>query len=149
VLEEIDERAETLFGAAGMTLPRVTMPAGRAAAAKALFVHGRPPVGFVRVDEVDGLAHVEQLSVLPAQMRRGLGTALLGAACDWAVEQGYPAVTLITYADVAWNGPFYAARGFTETDQITPGLAELRDWERSVGLDEVGRRIVMRRELTG
>jgi len=32
-------------------------------------------------------------------------------------------------------------------DDITPELVELRDWERAVGLDTLGRRVVMRREL--
>ena len=53
----------------------------------------------------------------------------------------------ITFADVAWNAPFYAARGFTVVDDITPGLAALRQKERTVGLDGVGTRVVMRREL--
>ena len=80
-------------------------------------------------------------------MRRGVGSALLEAACTWARAAGYPAITLITFADVPWNAPFYAARGFAETAS-TPEIAELRDWERAVGLDAVGRRIVMRRDLT-
>ncbi len=32
--------------------------------------------------------------------------------------------------------------------ELTPELVEIRDWERDVGLDEIGRRIAMRRELT-
>jgi hypothetical protein len=54
---------------------------------------------------------------------------------------------LCTYAEIPWNGPYYASRGFVETDEVTPGLAELRAWERDVGLDALGRRCVMRREL--
>jgi ribosomal protein S18 acetylase RimI-like enzyme len=148
-LPEIDRRAETLFRVAGIELPDLPFPLDELHEAKAVFVAGRPAVGFVRVDEVDGLAHIEELAVLPGRMREGIGTALLEAACAWAEGHGYPAVTLITFADVDWNAPFYAARGFVPVEQITPGLAELRDWERAVGLDAVGRRIVMRRELGG
>jgi ribosomal protein S18 acetylase RimI-like enzyme len=147
LLAEIDARAETLFTVAGLQLPRIVFPVDKLPDSKAVFVQGRPPVGFVRVEEVDGLAHVEELAVLPSHMRRGIGSALLEAACAWAAGAGYPAITLITYADVAWNGPFYAARGFVEVDALTPELAELRDWERTVGLDAIGRRIVMRRAL--
>jgi GNAT superfamily N-acetyltransferase len=148
LLAEIDSRAETLFTVAGLQLPRVVFPVDKLPNAKAVFVQGRPPVGFIRVEEVDGLAHVEELAVLPSHMRRGIGSALLEAACAWAAGNGYKAITLITYADVPWNGPFYAARGFAEVSAtLTPELAELRDWERTVGLDELGRRIVMRRDL--
>ena len=146
-LEDIDRRAETLFRVSGIDLPAVPFPIDELNEAKAIFVAGRPAVGFVRVDEVDRLAHIEALAVIPGAMRRGVGTALLEAACTWARAAGYPAITLITFADVPWNAPFYAARGFAETAP-TPEIAELRDWERAVGLDAVGRRIVMRRDLT-
>jgi len=56
-------------------------------------------------------------------------------------------MTLCTFAEIEWNAPFYAKRGFVPLAQLTPGLKELRDWERDIGLDAVGRRIVMRREL--
>jgi hypothetical protein len=72
---------------------------------------------------------------------------LLDAACAWARTAGYRAVTLTTYAEVAWNAPFYAERGFVELTSLTPALAELRDWERDIGLDAVGRRVAMRRDL--
>lgn len=147
VLAEIDERAESLFRVAGMQLPHIPFLMDELREAKVIFVAGRPIAGFVRVDEVDGMAHVEELAVLPGRMRQGLGTALLEAACTWAAAHDYPAVTLITFAEVAWNAPFFAARGFVPVDALTPGLAELRDWERAVGLDAVGRRVVMRREL--
>lgn len=147
-LPDIDRRAESLFHVAGMDLPELPFPVDALHEAKAVFVAGRPPVGFVQVDEVDGLAHVQELAVLPGYMRKGLGSALLDAACTWASEYGYPALTLTTYADVEWNGPFYAARGFVELTELTPELVEIRDWERDMGLDRVGRRIAMRRDLT-
>jgi GNAT superfamily N-acetyltransferase len=115
--------------------------------AKAVFVAGRPPVGFVQIDEVDGHAHVQALAVLPSHMRQGLGSALLDAAVEWARSNGYTTITLCTYAEIPWNGPFYAARGFAETEDITPGVARLRTWESDVGLDELGRRCVMRRDV--
>lgn len=147
LLAEIDARADSLFRVAGLDLPAIPFPSDELPGALAIFVAGRPPVGFVRVDEVDGLAHVEALAVIPGRMRQGLGTALLDAACRWARGRGYPAITLITYADVPWNAPYYAARGFSESSALTPELAELRAWEQAVGLDAAGRRMVMRREL--
>jgi GNAT superfamily N-acetyltransferase len=148
-LPEIDKRAESLFHVAGFDLPDIPFSAEDVDAAKVVFVAGRPAVGYVWVDEVDGVAHIEELAVVPSRMRRGLGTALLTAACEWAAGEGYPAITLTTFADVAWNAPYYAARGFVVLDEITPGLAAVRERERALGLDAVGRRVVMRRELTG
>lgn len=148
-LVEVERRADTLFAVAG--IGRLPDPAGAHESisdAAVVLVAGRPAVGFARVDVVDGNAHLEQLSVLPGHMRRGVGSALLSAACDWAVEQGYRAMTLCTFADVEWNGPFFAAQGFAPVAQLTPGLKERRDWERDIGLDDLGRRVVMRRDLS-
>lgn len=150
-LPELDRRAETLFRVAGLELPDLPFPVDALHTAKAVFVAGRPPVGFVQVDEVDGLAHVRAFAVLPSFMRKGIGSALLDAACGWAREHGYAAITLTSYAEVAWNGPFYAARGFAELSEpteLTPGLRAIRDTERDLGLDRVGRRVAMRRPLT-
>jgi GNAT superfamily N-acetyltransferase len=80
-------------------------------------------------------------------MRQGIGSALVERACEWARAHDYPAITLTTYADVPWNGPYYAKRGFMEVADPSPGLRAVRDQERGVGLDAVGRRIVMRRAL--
>lgn len=147
LLPEIDRRAESLFRVSGLDLPQIPFPVDELPDAKAIFVVGRPAVGFVWIDEVDGVAHIEELAVVPARMRAGLGTALLAAACTWAAADGYPAITLTTFVDVEWNAPFYAARGFAVVDDLSPGLVQVRDWERSVGLDAVARRVVMRREL--
>ena len=147
-LPDIDRRAESLFRVAGLQLPDLPFPLDALHESRAVFVAGRPPVGFVQVDEVDGIAHVQELAVLPSHMRKGLGSALLDAACTWAREAGYPAITLTTYQDVPWNAPFYQSRGFVELTELTPELFEIRDWERDVGLDAVGRRIAMRREFT-
>jgi len=88
------------------------------AAALVVLVAGEPPVGLCRIDAVDGKAHLEQLSVHPDHARRGLGRALLRAGCDWARARGYDDITLATYRDVPWNGPFYASEGFVETGPV-------------------------------
>lgn len=113
--------------------------------ARAILVAGDPPVGFARMEEVDGSAHLEQLSVHPDHARRGIGARLLAAACEWAWANGHAAVTLITFADIPWNGPFYARHGFTPLTNLSPGLRALRQHEQAVGLDALGTRLVMRR----
>jgi GNAT superfamily N-acetyltransferase len=146
-LPDIDERADIVFRLAGYDLPELPFDAEALRRAKAVFVAGRPPIGFGWIEEIDGLAHIDEIAVVPGWMRRGVGTRLLERACTWAAAKGYAAITLTTYADVPWNGPYYAARGFSELSQLTPGLAAIRERERDVGLDAVGRRIAMRREL--
>ncbi|MBE7163479.1 MAG: GNAT family N-acetyltransferase [Williamsia herbipolensis] len=146
-LVEIDRRAEVVFTVAGLHLPEIELPIEALARARAVFVVGDPVAGFAMIDEVDGLAHLSEIAVLPGSMRRGLGGALLDRVLAWSGEQGYPAITLTTFRDVAWNGRFYRRRGFVELDALTPGLAAIRANEADLGLDAVDPRIAMRLEL--
>lgn len=107
------------------------------------------PVGFVVVDIVDGLGHVEEMSVHPDHQRAGHGSALLDAAALWCVATGRDAVTLTTFDGVEWNRPFYEGRGFRvlEDDEIGTELrARVRD-EEEAGLDP-DLRVCMRRDLS-
>jgi GNAT superfamily N-acetyltransferase len=116
-------------------------------AAAVVLVSGSPPVGFACIDIVDGDAHLWQLSVHPSAGRQGIGGALVHAACEWARSAGYGAVTLTTYRDVPWNGPFYARLGFVPLGDLTPGLAAIREHERAIGDDDFGPRVAMRRAV--
>lgn len=110
---------------------------------------GQRPVGFVFVTLIDGAVHVEELDVLPAHGRRGLGTLLTLRACRWAATSGAPRVTLSTYRSVPWNMPFYRRLGFEELPESswTPGLARLHRAERGAGLN-VADRLFMVKPLT-
>jgi GNAT superfamily N-acetyltransferase len=143
-LAALERAADAAFTTSGFGSPPRSSPGHEAAAA--IFLTGEPPAGFAAVTVVDGLAHLEQVSALPAFTRCGLGSALVTAACEWSARQGFPAITLVTYRDVPWNAPFYARRGFVETAR-TPELAALRASEKARGLDELGIRIAMRRDL--
>jgi GNAT superfamily N-acetyltransferase len=105
------------------------------------------PVGYAIVDVVDGLAHLEQISIVPEHGRKGLGGRLVEHVCDWAAQHNFAAVTLTTFTDVAWNGPFYATHGFRviNDDEQGPELRELRLLEASHGLDPE-LRVCMRRD---
>lgn len=105
------------------------------------------PVGFVHVLDVDGHAHLEQLSVLPSSGRQGHGRRLVGAALDEARERGYTRMTLRTYAEIPWNARFYASCGFLESIPETPFQRGLVDTEAGLGLDRYGRRLQMTVEL--
>jgi GNAT superfamily N-acetyltransferase len=115
--------------------------------AAAVFVVGRPAVGFVALELVDGVAHVDQVSVLPEHGRRGIGRALLEAAIGWAASCGHRELTLTTYRDVPFNAPFYRSLGFREVTDPGSGLGAIRDHERAAGLDDFGRRVAMSRSL--
>jgi len=105
------------------------------------------PVGFAHVVYVDGWAHLAQLSVLPEAMRRGTGSALVREAMAEAWHAGFDRMSLTTYRDVPFNGPFYAGLGFAEVDQPEPFLLRQRERERSLGLDRHGPRVVMEARL--
>lgn len=100
-------------------------------------------VGFVHVLEIDGHAHLEQLSVLPAVGRRGIGRRLVEAALSEIRDRGYQQVTLRTYLDVPWNAPFYASCGFVVTEPDTPLLRQLLQTEQDLGLFRFGPRVQM------
>ena len=148
-LIEIERAADQLFPLAGYgaTPPPATLDELRDAAA--LLVSGDPPAGYARLEVVDGRAHLEGLSVRPRFMRQGRGSELVLAACDWAAAHGFAEITLCTFAEVPWNGPFYAKLGFVELTELTPGLRALRDTERRLGLDAMGRRVVLIRQTAG
>lgn len=149
LLPALESAADTLFASIGIgPLP----PAGTVAelaAALVVLVAGEPPAGFARIDAVAAGAHLEQLAVHPDHMRRGVGRALLRAACRWAADAGYGELTLATYRDVPWNGPFYASEGFSEVGPadewwIARGLPA----DEEVLMGRFGARVIMRRALT-
>ena len=115
--------------------------------AAVVLVAGDPAVGFASVTVVDGEAHLAQLSVDPASGRRGIGTALVAAVCDWARSQNYAAVSLTAFRDIPWNAPFYTRLGFRVIDQLAPQIAAVRDHERAQGDDALGARVAMRKDL--
>jgi GNAT superfamily N-acetyltransferase len=104
--------------------------------------HG-PPVGFVHVLVIDGHAHLEQLSVLPEHQRQGIGAELTRAAMAEARALGFDRLSLCTYRDVPWNGPFYRGLGFTEVTELAAYEQRLREKERDLRLDVNGERVVM------
>lgn len=108
------------------------------------------PVGYVLVDDVDGLAHIEQVSVIPDHQGRGAGRALIDQVSSWAGQRDMRALTLTTFGHIPWNRPLYEHLGFRviADDELGPGLRAIRESEAAHGLDPA-LRVVMRRELPG
>jgi GNAT superfamily N-acetyltransferase len=146
-LIEVERAADQLFPLAGYGAVPPPATLAELQDARALLVSGDPPTGYARIEVVDGRAHLEGLSVRPCFMRQGRGTDLVLAACEWAAGHGFDELTLCTFAEVPWNGPFYAKLGFVELTELTPGLRARRDTERALGLDAMGRRVVLVRSL--
>jgi GNAT superfamily N-acetyltransferase len=143
LLPAIELAADAIFQLVGIT--QLPAPADESVYADAalVLVSGDPPIGFVRIIELDGLAHLEQLSVHPLHSKRGVGTALLAAAIGELKKRRYVSVSLMTFEDVPWNGPFYRKRGFKTLDERTPALRWLRERERGLGMNEMGRRVAL------
>lgn len=104
-------------------------------------------VGFAHVLEIDGFAHLEQVSVDPVHARRGYGRALIEAAKAEARTRGHERLTLRTFADVPWNAPFYATCGFAESSSESGFHRRLAAHEEALGLTRLGRRVEMSAEL--
>jgi GNAT superfamily N-acetyltransferase len=100
-------------------------------------VAGDAPVGFALVEMLaDDLPHLDEVDVEPSHGRRGLGTALVRAVCEWATDSGFSMLTLTTFRAVPWNLPFYARLGFVEipNDRLRPELAAVVSDEAARGL---------------
>lgn len=86
---------------------------------------GNRPLAYLIHEDVDGAAHVEQVSA-----------------------GGLTALTLTTFAEVPWNAPYYTRLGFRvlAEAELTEGLRAIRHTEQEIGLDRWPR-VCMRREL--
>ena len=105
-------------------------------------------VGYLIADVVDGCGHVEQVTVSTRWAHRRIGASLIDNAAEWAAGHGLRALTLTTFRDVPWNGPYYLSLGFRwlTADEETPGLRAIRSEEIERGLDRWPRGC-MRRDL--
>ena len=142
LLGPVERAADTLFEPLGIVFPpgsvidEVTDPSK-------VWVAGDPPVAFAYADWLDARLHLHQIAVHPSSVRRGIGSALMARVISRAGTAG---VTLTTFRDIPWNGPWYRKLGFVELLPLTPGLAALVSAES--GLADLGPRVVMYRNST-
>ncbi len=105
------------------------------------------PIGFlIAAVEDDTDLHVLELSVAADHQGRGDGRALMQTARREAEARALSALTLTTFAGVAWNAPFYARLGYAVlTTGTTPAyLREALAAQARHGLTD---RIAMRLTL--
>ncbi|MGI5220878.1 GNAT family N-acetyltransferase [Nocardia sp. CA-290969] len=143
-LRDIEVRAGRPFAAVGMEAVAGDEPLSEQVLGEFVldgrawvWVAGAEPVGYLLVSTVDGHAHIDQVSVLPEYRGQRIGRRLIDRAVRWAAARGLPAVTLTTFTEVAWNGPYYRRLGFRylEPSEETPGLRAIRAEEAAHGLD--------------
>lgn len=156
VLPGIELAAGRLFAEAGLEDVADNPPVSiefiesftRAGAAHVAVDGDDVPVGFALSASLDTQGHLYELSVHPDHGRRGLGKRLVDAACGVAYARGAHAMTLATFRDLTWNGPFYERLGFRELQfhEWTPALHVLHAREIDLELP-VDRRCFMRKEL--
>ncbi len=149
-LVEVSLAADGLFAEAGLDLPsddpRVML---RHVERVLVGVVGGRVRGLAATFALDGATHLEQLAVHPGHGRRGIGGALLEAVCAEAAADGRGRVTLTTFRDLPWNGPWYERRGFMVLPAVEwgPGLAGQWVAEEEAGI-MVRPRVAMVRVLS-
>ena len=83
---------------------------------------GEEMAGFLVAEPFRRELHIWEMGVHPTFQKRGIGAGLVRAAQIDARNTGFKALTLTTFRDLAWNGPFYARLGFEEVTALDAHL---------------------------
>jgi ribosomal-protein-alanine N-acetyltransferase len=82
-------------------------------------------VGFLIANrEPRKILHIITIDVVKAARRRGVGTLLMGAAEQWAHDQGLRLIGLETAQNNLAAQRFYQARGYRKVDEIAHYYAD-------------------------
>jgi len=101
--------------------------------------------GFIYSVPLGRFAQIEQISVVPEAQRHGIGQALIGAIDAAARLDGHAGLTLATFRDVPWNGPWYARLGFgvMERAEMSPKIRQMAKTDGASPWSRLGTRVVM------
>lgn len=153
-LPNIERSADLLF--ANDRAPAARLPIFDTNELRAYIARGRSLVvrigpriiGFVIAEPTGRELHIVQMAVHADFQRQGIGSGMIRALIVDSTNSGFDALTLTTFADIAWNAPFYAGLGFVAVDDMeaNPRLKALLDAESASGLP-VERRTAMIRFL--
>jgi ribosomal protein S18 acetylase RimI-like enzyme len=106
------------------------------------------PIGFVGGMNIDGNFHIVEISVAQAVQGKGVGSALMAEMTRQVKEEKFMVMTLTTYRNVAWNGPWYKKLGFQEVTAEEMGKEYLKIWDvESQHGHDMASRCVMRKSL--
>jgi GNAT superfamily N-acetyltransferase len=103
------------------------------------------PVGFICAELVEHEVHVWEVAVGLPHQQQGIGSRLMARIEAEARDAGAHALTLTTFSDVPWNGPFYATLGYEVIDHeaLSSRLRRILDLEVKAGMP-ADRRCAMR-----
>ena len=106
------------------------------------------PIGFIGGEYLSGNFHIVEISVAREFQGKGIGKALMTAMVEHVSREGYKSVTLTTYRNLGFNGPWYSRLGFFEVNPHDMGreYLDILASEAQHGLD-VRSRCVMRKIL--
>ena len=90
---------------------------------------GKAIVGFAAMRTLDALLYLDNISVEAGSSGRGIGKALLDEVRSHAASLNALAVTLTTFKEPVWNGPWFRRHGFQPMpmDCIGQGLQGVMD----------------------
>lgn len=69
-------------------------------------------LGFVAMRVLDELLYLDNISVESSASGMGIGATLLSAVIEHAKRLGVRAVSLTTFREPPWNGPWFRKHGF-------------------------------------
>lgn len=153
---EIDKAAGMLFGPTGLLsddalrdhVPAdVLLEASELGTLDVIRRTDKEPVGFALfTDRNEGL-YLDQVSVHPRSGRQGLGTILMQHLDQRAAALSKAHITLSTFRDLAWNGPFYRSLGYRvmKRSDLEPYMLAIEDAQRP--LMDVTKRVFMRKHI--
>lgn len=107
------------------------------------------PIGFAIAGRLSDEPYLCELDVEPAYGGQGIGRSLLRAVAAGARADGAASLLLSTFADIPWNGPFYARLGFevVPLTAYTEAMHALRRNEGAQGM-LLESRVIMRARLS-
>jgi GNAT superfamily N-acetyltransferase len=131
ILQELEQEARSIY----RTVPDLAFAAESQPISAARLLAGtmfivsvaNEPLGFALVEPLDGTLYLANIAVRPRAARAGIGAFLLHSVIDEAVRRRLGAVTLTTFREPLWNGPWFRKHGFSSMAdaEIGPGLREV------------------------
>lgn len=152
----IDKAASTLFAPTGLLSKEALedhVPAEHFSAAInagwlfSAIVPSGMIAGFVMASIRGGGVYVDQLSVDPRHGRQGIGRTLMLYLEREARDRGFSEITLSTFRELAWNGPFYASLGYRhlKRSQFSSFMLDIEAAQRP--FMDISKRTFMRKRL--
>ncbi|KPW57813.1 Acetyltransferase [Pseudomonas caricapapayae] len=86
--------------------------------------HSKEVIGFAAMRPLDDDVYLDNISVEPGVSGQGVGKILLSSVAAYAHSLQRKAISLTTFREPRWNGPWFRQQGFypMPTDRIGDGL---------------------------